>query len=328
MKPRSRNPSRPRGARRHKTHWRDRLEAWQAHHSTCALESLLRLLKTPIQSIMTWLVVAIATALPATLFIALQNVQALGYDWQDSSRISVFIKADARIEAINQWQAKLEQREDITDIVYVSPDEALADFKAHSGLGQLVDDLDDNPLPPVLLIQPAAQASRGPLLEALVADLAAAPLTDSAQLDMEWVERLEQLILLASRGVLFLAILLGLGLLLVIGNTIRLAIENRRDEIVVVKLVGGTHAYVRRPFLYTGLWYGLGGGLLALVLLGLGLWWLTGPVSHLANLYQSDFRLQGLNAITSIQLVLASGLVGLAGAWLAVGRHLSQIEPR
>ena len=124
-----------------------------------------------------------------------------------------------------------------------------------------------------------------------------------------------------------LAGLLALGVILVIGNTIRLAIENRRDEILVVKLVGGTNAYVRRPFLYTGLWYGLGGGLLALVLLGIGLSWLGGPVAQLADLYQSSFRLQGLGFIHSLQLVLLAGITGLLGAWIAVGRHLSHIEP-
>ena len=149
-----------------------------------------------------------------------------------------------------------------------------------------------------------------------------------ARVDMAWVSRLQQLMLLGQRLVLALAGLLAVGVLLAIGNTIRLAIENRRDEILVVKLVGGTNAFVRRPFLYTGLWYGMGGGLLALVLMALGLWWLSGPAAYLADLYQSDFRLQGLGWTRSLQLVLLSGLLGWLGAWLAVARHLSSIEPK
>ena len=121
--------------------------------------------------------------------------------------------------------------------------------------------------------------------------------------------------------------LLALGVLLAIGNTIRLAIESRRDEIVVVKLVGGTDAFVRRPFLYTGWWYGAGGGVLAWLLLGLGLWGLSGPVAQLADLYHSDFRLQGLGWWPSIGLVAGSGVLGWLGAWVAVGRHLGAIEP-
>ncbi|WP_049722770.1 permease-like cell division protein FtsX [Gilvimarinus polysaccharolyticus] len=317
---------RSQGASQSKTAWRDRLSAWQAHHSNCAIESLLRLLRTPLQSTLTWLVVAIATALPATLYVALLNIESLGYHWQDSSQISVFIKPAAKSTAIEKWADTLRTRADISDVVYVSPEQALLEFKAYSGLGAVLDDLTENPLPAVLLVQPSSTTTGEPL-ERLLAELASNHLTDDARLDMMWVKRLEQLVELASRGVFFLAALLALGLLLVVGNTIRLAIESRRDEILIVKLVGGTDAYVRRPFLYTGLWYGLGGGLIALVLLSLGLAWLETPVASLAELYQSEFNLRGLSLVHNLQLVLAAGLIGLAGAWLAVGRHLTQIAP-
>src|SRR5690606_39971421 len=132
---------------RHRTHWRDRLNAWQAHHSTSAIESLLRLLSTPIQSIMTWLVVAIATALPATLFVALHNIQSLGYQWQDSSQISVFIKQQTPAEAIAGWRTDMLEQPLVAEVVYISPEEALAEFRAHSGLGRIVDGLEENPLP-------------------------------------------------------------------------------------------------------------------------------------------------------------------------------------
>lgn len=323
-----RSHSRPQGAVQSKTHWRDRLAAWQAHHSTCAIESLLRLLRTPLQSLLTWLVVAIATALPATLFVALDNVRSLGYQWQDSSQISVFLKRDATADAVGQWQRQLGNHTGVAEVTLINPEQALEEFRQHSGLGDVLDDLEENPLPAVLLVQPTLSASQGEPLQALLQQLQANPLTDDARLDMLWVQRLEQLIELASRIVFFLALLLVLGLLLVIGNTIRLTIESRREEILVVKLVGGTDAYVRRPFLYTGLWYGLGGGLAALLLLATGLHWLSDPVASLASLYQSDFRLRGLDVISSAQLVLLAGLVGLAGAWLAVGRHLSAIKPR
>ena len=149
-----------------------------------------------------------------------------------------------------------------------------------------------------------------------------------ALLDMEWLQRLNSLMHLSRRLVQIVGGLLVLGVLLILGNTIRLAIENRREEIVVVKLVGGSNAFVRRPFLYTGLWYGVGGGVLAGLLVSLALWFLQQPVADLAKLYGSDFRLRGLGIMGGLNLVVLGGLLGLAGAWLAVTRHLVHIQPR
>ena len=319
--------ARPQGAVQSKSRLGDRFDAWVAHHSTTAIDSLLRLLRTPLQSLMTWLVVAIAVALPAVLYIALTNIQNIGYSWQDSSQISVFLNKQVSDSQAEELRRRWANRADIAQVTYVSPATALEEFKTASGLGDVVDSLDENPLPGVLLVQPGLAGSTPAGLEALEQVLRQDPLVTDVRIDMQWVQRLHQFMAVAQRVVMALAGLLALGVILVIGNTIRLAIENRRDEILVVKLVGGTNAYVRRPFLYTGLWYGLGGGLLALILLAIGLGWLAGPVAHLADLYQSSFRLQGLGFIHSLQLVLLAGITGLLGAWIAVGRHLSHIEP-
>lgn len=331
--PRARGSSRkvaaaPQGASRSKTRVSDRLDSWAGHHSTTAVESLARLLRTPLQSLLTWLVVAVAVALPAALYVALSNVQHLGYSWQESSQVSVFVQRDARPDAVSALQARLLARPDVATVEHVAPDAALEEFKRYSGLGRVIDGLERNPLPDVLLVMPAANGLSAEGLQTLQGELEQETLVAEARVDMAWVSRLQQLMHLGQRLVLALAGLLAVGVLLAIGNTIRLAIENRRDEILVVKLVGGTDAFVRRPFLYTGLWYGMGGGLLALVLMALGLWWLSGPVAYLADLYQSDFRLQGLGWTRSLQLVLLSGLLGWLGAWLAVARHLSAIEPK
>jgi cell division transport system permease protein len=314
------------GAVHRKTSARDRLGAWYAHHSDSAIESLLRLLATPLQSLLTWLVVAIAVALPAALFIALLNMQHIGGQWQNSSEMSVFLQRDADEEAVAQLRRSWAERPEIARISYISPTEALAEFRQHSGLGQIVDSLDRNPLPGVLLVLPA-NATPPATLEKLQTELQLEPLVAEVRIDMQWVKRLQQLIALAERVVIALAGLLALGLVLVIGNTIRLAIENRREEILVVKLVGGTNAYIRRPFLYTGLWFGLGGGIVAVLILSAGLHWLKVPVATLTELYQSHFRLQGLGFIGNLQLILLTGLMGVVGAWTAVSRHLAQIEP-
>jgi cell division transport system permease protein len=316
------------GAVQSKTSWRDQLDAWSAHHSNSAIESLLRLLATPLQSLMTWLVIAIAVALPAALFVVFNNVQQIGQTWQDSSQISVFLKREATPTQAQDLRGRWSQRPDVAQASYVSPEQALEEFKLGSGLGELANHLDENPLPAVILIKPKVGENAPEALNSLQQSLIADPLVADVRLDMLWVKRLHQFITVAERFVTALAGLLALGVLLVIGNTIRMAIENRRDEILVVKLIGATDAYVRRPFLYTGLWYGVGGGILASILLGLGFWWLSAPVVQLADLYQSSFRMQGLTFIESLQLILIAGMTGLAGAWIAVARHLYVIQPR
>lgn len=319
---------RPQGAVQSQMSWRDKFDAWSAHHSNSAIESLLRMLGTPLQSLMTWLVIAIAIALPAALFVVFNNVQQIGQSWQDSSQISVFLKKDATANQAQDLRGRWAQRADVAQATYVSPEQALEEFKLGSGLGELANHLDENPLLAVILVKPKIGGNAPDALTSLQQALVADPLVADVRLDMLWVKRLHQFITVAERFVVALAGLLALGVLLVIGNTIRMAIESRRDEIVVVKLVGATDAYVRRPFLYTGLWFGVGGGILAAILLAVGFWWLSAPVTQLADLYQSSFRLQGLGFIESLQLILIAGCTGLLGAWIAVTRHLYLIQPR
>ena len=179
----------------------------------------------------------------------------------------------------------------------------------------------------VLKIQPLVDPDRPDRVSKLVDELQKENKVELAQLDMLWVQRLYTLIQVAERGIWIIGGLLSLAVLLVIGNTIRLDIQNRREEIEVSKLIGASNAFIRRPFLYTGLWYGLAGGVLAWVLTSLSLGLLDGPLHRLTSLYQSDFRLSGLNEQNILFLLGVSCLLGLAGSWLAVGRHLSQIEP-
>lgn len=321
-------PNRQHGAVQSKVRFADKFDAYFAHHSTSAIDSLMRLLATPFQSLMTWLVIAIAVAIPAALYIAFANLQHLGENWEGSSQVSVFLRPETSDAKAEEMRSKLAARADIAKVVYVSPTQGLAEFKAQSGLGEVVDSLEKNPLPGTLLVTPRLQNASDAVITSLEQSLIADPAVADVRLDMQWVKRLQQLMMLGKKMVFGLGGLLALGVLLVIGNTIRLSIENRRDEILVVKLVGGTDAYVSRPFLYTGLWYGIGGGLLALVVLGIGFFWVSGTVEQLALLYQSNFRLQGLGFFGSMQLVLLAGLTGLLGAWIAVVRHLIQIQPR
>ena len=314
------------GASTQKNHISDRWKSYLAHHRSSAGDSLQRLIKTPVQTVLTMLVMAIALALPATLMVALGNVQALGDRWDSGPRITLFLHSAAREAAIEKLQKSVIAHRYVDSVEYVSADQALADFELESGMGSALRSLDDNPLPAAIMIKPKALLAPE-LLDELAAELKQQPIVEDILYDQAWIKRLYEILNLGERLVLGLAGLLVIGVILVVGNTIRLAIENRRDEIVIVKLVGGTDAFVRRPFLYTGFWYGCGGGLLACILLTLGLNSLSQPVSELAGLYQSDFRLQGLGFSNSLGLVLVAATIGWLGSWLTVGRQLSEIHP-
>ncbi len=270
----------------------------------------------------------IALALPAGLFVFLQNVQQLSAGWDGAVKISVYVRLDVSEEDGRSLAQQLQQRPDVRTTEYISRATALAEFRQRSGFGEALEYLDENPLPAVIIVQPASATPDIAAARQLLEELREIDAVEQVQLDLEWVQRLYSLMALGQRAVWMLGLLLSIAVLLVIGNTIRLAIESRREEIVVIKLVGGTNAFVRRPFLYAGIWYGLGGGILAWALISLVLLWLRGPVDRLVHAYSGDFDLSGLGFAYTVLLLLLSGLLGVIGAWLAVGRHLAAIEPR
>ena len=316
-----------RGASLSRTQLGDRYRAWVHHHRLSAADSLNRILDRPFSSLLTWLVIGIALALPVGLSATLESAQAMSDRWDGGVQISVFVKAGVPTEEAKALAARLEERGDVTGVRFVSREEALAEFSLQSGLADVVLSLEENPLPDLVLVTPAAALDTD-AVATLRNDLATFEEVEEAVLDMEWVARLAQLMELGRRVVLVAGALLVAGVVLILGNTIRLAIESRREEIVIVKLVGGSNGFVRRPFLYTGLWYGVGGGLAAALLVSVAMWFLSVPVDQLARLYSSSFSLRGPGLIGALNVVLLGGALGLAGAWLAVSRHLSDIEPR
>ena len=315
------------GAVQSRTGFSDRYHAWLRHHRLSAADSLQRLLDKPWSSLLTWLVIAIALALPVGMNVALENARSASTDWDRPAQISLFLQTEVGQQAARQLQLQLASREDIAGARLISSADALAEFRQLSGFGDLLDSLDKNPLPNLILVSPGIGLEPN-AIAALQAQLLAMQEVEDAVLDMEWLQRLGSLMALGRRIVLAVGALLIVGVILILGNTIRLAIENRRDEIVIVKLVGGSNAFVRRPFLYTGLWYGVGGGFIAALLVSASLWFLGGPAHSLALLYQSGFEIRGLGVMGGLNLIILGGVLGLAGAWLAVSRHLSEIEPR
>lgn len=315
------------GASQSRTGLRDRYNGWLRHHRLSAADSMHRVLDHPVSSAMTWLVIGIALALPVGLNVALDNVSQLSASWDSPAQISLFLQDGVSRDRALEMQEELMGRADVSEALFVSRDEALEEFRTLSGFADVLASLQGNPLPHLILVSPvdgAQHTAAATLREALQAY----PDVAQAVLDMEWLQRLNSLMELSRRTVWAVGALLVLGVLLILGNTIRLAIESRREEIVIVKLVGGSNAFVRRPFLYTGLWYGVGGGLFAALLVAASLWFLQQPIGELAQLYDSDFRLRGLGVMGGLNLIVLGGLLGLAGAWLAVSRHLVEIQPR
>ncbi len=301
------------------------VKGYLERHFQVLIHSLGRLSRNPFSTLMTIAVIGIALALPTGLYLLVDHVRDLGGQWRETTRISLFLKQEIGDERARRLVEGLIEKEEIEEAAYISPEQALDEFREFSGFGNVLDALESNPLPGVILVQPAALQPEA--IQALLDRLRKLPEVEIAQLDMEWVRRLYTLLDILQRGILTVAALLALAVLLIVGNTIRLDIESRREEIVITKLIGGTDGFIRRPFLYTGFWYGVGGAFIALLLVNLSLILLQGPVERLAGLYGSKFRL-GLTSLEMVLVLLGIGVaLGLLGALLAVGRHLRAIEP-
>ncbi len=320
-KPRQKPTPRKTGARQL------RLSAWLSHHLRVFIASLGHLTRNPMPTFMTSAVIAISLALPAGLYVALQNLSQLGAGWDDSTRISLYLDTRANMQQAEALAARLRLHKAIRRIDIIDKQAGFEQFKQISGFGDALQYLEDNPLPIVLTVQPLVTVEQTQALDRLLAELQNEKLVELAQLDMQWVKRLHAMLAIAQRAIWVIGALLALAVLLIVGNTIRLDIENRRAEIEVAKLIGASNAFVRRPFLYTGLWYGLLGGTLAWLLTRLALWLLAAPVQTLSQLYSSDFSLGGLGFGNTLSLLLIACALGLSGSWLAVGRHLDAIEP-
>jgi len=257
--------------------------------------------------------------------VVLQNVSSISGDWGGKPRISLYLTQEVTLEAGQALATEIEQRADIEETVFVSSTSALQEFQRRSGFRDVLSTLDRNPLPHVIEVVLASPDpfDLGNLVSAWEANL----LVENVSIDLQWLERLFALLVFAERLVTVLAIVLGLGVMLIMGNTIRLAIESRRQEIEVIKLVGGTDAFVRRPFLYLGFWYGLGGAVTAFFLLQTSLYFLSTPVEMLAQSYRDDFALQGPSFLGNFLLLVSGSILGIIGSVLAVSRHLADIEP-
>ena len=294
---------------------------WLDQHLYSVVSSLGRAVRRPWATLLTVGVMAVAFALPLGLWLALQNVGHFAGDVQQSREIDLFLTPETPVARAQALAETLRARDDVASVEVRTPDQGLAEFRQRSGLADSLDLLDGNPLPALLVVVPEGDEAR------LVAALEALPETDLLQHDAAWRERLTGWMGFGERLTWVLAALFGLGALLVVGNTVRLDIQSRREEIGVLQLLGASDGFIRRPFVYLGAWYGLAAGALALGLLTLAALALRDPLAALARSYGSPFALSGLDPLGAAVVVLAATIVGWLGAWLVTGHFLRQTRP-
>jgi len=303
------------------------LTIWLSRHASNCLGALGRIARQPFASFLTVLVIAVTLALPAAMHLVIKNARSISGGWESALDFSLYLKPGVTLDQARRLADIIEQRADVDLVTLIPADEALAEFRTQSGFGAALDHLTENPLPHTLVVRPGSVMT-GQSVTLLNEELENLPETDFVQVDTEWVQRFLVILDMLQRAITIGSLLLGAAIIVIIGNTIRLDIQNRREEIEVTKLIGASNAFVRRPFLYSGLWYGLGGGTLALMLVGYGVYMLDVPAGRLAGLYGSSYHVLSLDLVESLAIVGTGVLLGLTGSWLAVARHLRRIEPR
>ena len=285
------------------------LSMFWVHNVQQAVASLGELARYPMASLMTMAVLGLSLTLPATLYVVVKNTEAIGADWQHASEITLFLRKNLSQQEVSTFHKRLSLSNDIERVRWIDKNEALQEFREESGFGEALDALSNNPLPDVLLVTPVANKRGTAQAQQLAQQMRNEREVEQVRLDLDWLQRLEALLNLVRDGLLALAALLCIAVVLIVGNTIRLNINSKRDEIMVMKLVGATDGYIQRPFLYTGVWYGFVGGLIAWLATAVMILWISGAVTDISELYESQFSLVGLTFNEMLVLwLLAIGL--------------------
>lgn len=288
--------------------------------------SVAQLARAPGAAIMTVAAIGVTLSLPALLYVIIQNIDQLSGAFANRAQVNLFLAKD--VDDPKGLEEKLRAFREVNRIEAIPPDQGLADFKKYSGFAQASELLDTNPLPWTLVVYLRPQDSGITSVEGFIARAAALPEVENVRSDVLWLKRLGAMVRIGDRLVWILAILLGIAVVVIISNTVRLAILSRAHEIEVIKLIGGTDRFIRRPFLYQGFVQGALGAVTAVLLVTVCIETLREPITALISEYGSGYRLLGLRwSAASALFLLGSGLGWCASRW-SVGRHLKDIEPR
>ncbi len=304
----------------------NRFAAYLLHHLQSLVFSLGKIYQAPTTTIMTVAVIGITLSLPGGFYVFLKNIDAMSGDFRSTTQITLYLGLKTDEKNARSLQHEIALMPKVQSTEFFSRQEALESFRQSSGFGKSIDTLSSNPLPHTILVEPVNTIDRFEARNLLNA-LQAIPEVDIAKLDTEWLDRLYTILEIAQRSVMIITILFAFAVLLIVGNTIRLDIQSRYQEIIVTKLIGATNAFIRRPFLYGGIWYGLFGGISSWIIVEIGYLAISGPLNNLNLLYQAELVFVTFSLQDFIVLLSFSTLLGLIGSWIAVARHLNQIEP-
>ncbi len=304
------------------------LVGYLLQHIQSLVFSLGQLWKKPFNTLLTCSVIGIALTLPTGFYVLLHNAERLTQNWDASIEVSAFLKPNIDQTIKDELIDELKTLKLVNDIIYMSEQDALEEYKSLSGFSNALDMLEENPLPAVLLIDIDNESKSIDSLDSFIKELETNEMIDTVVLDRQWLLRLQQIVEIIRKGVYIISALLAVGVLLIVGNTIRLNINNKRQEIEIIKLFGGTNGFIQRPFLYAGFWYGFIGSVIAVVFVGVSLILLMPSINHLAGLYSDTIDIAYLNILEIASLILIGSFLGLFGSWISVEQHIRQIEPQ
>ncbi|MDD5228547.1 MAG: permease-like cell division protein FtsX [Methylococcales bacterium] len=304
----------------------DKLRAYRDLHAHALFSSLGRLVASRLNAVLTIIVLSISISLACGFYLLVENVQQLTSDLESSNQISLFLRDDVSLASANRLANGIKLDPSVQTVKVITKEQALKEFEDFSGFGEAVRALEKNPLPIVLQVIPKNSLEEGQNIETLVENFKQAGEVDFAQLDMQWVKRLQLMIQVAQVSVALLGVLLSLAVLFITGNTIRLELHNRKDEIVIAKLVGATNSFVQRPFLYSGFWIGFFSGISAWFIVTIMMLILKQPVEKLSMLYHSSFHLLFMGFFETLALIFISSALGIVGSWVVVQLQLKQLK--
>lgn len=294
------------------------------NHFQACIFGFGELIRAPLASVMTILVIAIAIAFPAGLYVLLRNFTGITQQWHGTPTVSLYLQHQVTSDRLASLLQLLRQRVEIQSVDYISPAQGLQQFIAQTKLGDALKALPENPLPGVIVVTPKPQYQTHDALHNLLLDIKSLGGVEAGRLDMIWVQRLHNFALLGERITYGLGFLLSFGVILIVGNTIRSATQNRRQEIAVMQLIGATNHYIRRPFLYRGFFYGICGGLMAWLIVIVFLKYLEPPAQQLMPHYAQSLWTLECNLSLAVVIILVSTLLSLFGTWLVINHYLRQ----
>lgn len=298
------------------------LAYWAQHHAECAKKSLRRLLANPFSFVITVLMISIAFTIPAAVYVLFSSAQSLANSWSNDRQITLFLRNEASLHSAQTLRDRLIKRTDIEAASVITKEEALREFNQQSNLGTITDSLPNNPIPHIVIATPSKSVTELAALQALRHDLQKQTNVDLVQFDLVWIQRLQSLLDVLFRVLWIITILLLAAVGLIVANVIRWEVASRHDELEIIRLIGGTDAYVRRPFLYSGFWLGLLGAATAVLIVKLSGWIIAGSVQNLTTIYESELHLATLPASLVILILMMGALFGAGGAWIAVRQRL------